>query len=382
MMRLLIPFSFAVLFLFLFSCENGPEPLMTGQELKPSDRYLPGAYQLSSPQMDQPALVLQSNDFIWDGQGTQIIGSTPETDPEEQTGVGILIRDAQNITLRNLEIMGYEVGILARGVQRLRLENCTIHYQKRQLDTLLPQIAGIVLENCSEVIIKNCRIAYNQQGILAKESRMIQLLQDTILGNTQWGLAISQGSEVGVRGCEFSRHFPWGEEWTSSRAPDRGGIRVGPKSRLAENTSNRFTLCTPDIWWEDPVLAAKNLVIDPVDEAPKPMTKSPEQLVLHGAYGPYEFTYPNIWLREQGPQAYIFLLLGPKIGNWKATDGYGWTGINPKTGTFPNTLVAQTADTSSHQLIFEFIGEPFRLPNGHWNKKGAPYPFTYRDPLQ
>ena len=146
MSRIVSAFLFFGYIFLVFSCQNEKTPLSFGLTMNASGRYIPGEYQLSG-QSGKSALLLQAEDFFWDAEGSKIIGSFPTTLPDEQEGIGLKIQDGENITLRNLEIMGYETGILAQNVKRLTLENCTIHYQKRQLDTLLPNIAGIILEN-------------------------------------------------------------------------------------------------------------------------------------------------------------------------------------------------------------------------------------------
>ena len=52
------------------------------------------------------------------------------------------------------------------------------------------------------------------------------------------------------------------------------------------------------------------------------------QYILVNEWGPYDFKYPVIWLREIKDNKYTFLLLGPQ-GNWKSVGGKGlkkfWT---------------------------------------------------------
>lgn len=102
------------------------------------------------------------------------------------------------------------------------------------------------------------------------------------------------------------------------------------------------------------------------------------QYMLINEWGPYDFRYPVIWLREiQKDSTYVFLLLGPQ-GNWKAVDGNGFVSINPKSGTFPATLTAKR-DTSSEdlQIKLEFIGEAFTTQFGETIKRGTVLPFTF-----
>ena len=380
-MRLIRTLFFGLL-LCLSACQPSEKPLSAGHRLSPLQSYLPGTYQLSSLSLDQPALSIQTKELIWDAQGTQLVGATPATRSDQQRGLGLLIEEAELVTIRNLEIMAYEVAILARNVQSLTLENCTIHYQKRDLNDTLLEIAGIILENCPKVLIKNCRIAHNQNGIRSSGNTDLQLLQDTILGNTQWGVVLEDESSLDMQQCLIRHHFPKDqEEWFSSENPQRGAIRIGAESELIALKENLFSQNTPELWWEDqkksPERKARFANNNESEFGFEGTDNTP--FLLHGPYGPYEYTYPMIWERERTEERMTFLLLGPKLGNWKSVDGYGWTSINPKTGTFPNTLVAGIADTTAYELQLEFIGQAFRLPNGHWNPKGKAYPFSFTD---
>lgn len=102
------------------------------------------------------------------------------------------------------------------------------------------------------------------------------------------------------------------------------------------------------------------------------------QYILMNEWGPYNFQYPSVWLREINEEEYIFLLMGPK-GNWKAVGGEGLSGLNPKTGTFPATFKARRdKNNPAFSIQFEFIGEAFTDQFGQEVAKGAVVPFAFR----
>jgi parallel beta-helix repeat protein len=99
--------------------------------------------------------------------------------------------------------------------------------------------------------------------------------------------------------------------------------------------------------------------------------------ILINEWGPYNFEYPTVWLRDIQEDEYIFLLLGP-TGNWKAADGNGFLSIVPKTGTFPATVRARKmADSQDLSLIFEFIGEAFIDQFGKEHRRGEAVNFPF-----
>lgn len=101
------------------------------------------------------------------------------------------------------------------------------------------------------------------------------------------------------------------------------------------------------------------------------------QYILMNEWGPYNFAYPSVWLREIIDDTYVFLLMGP-AGNWKAVGGEGLAKINPKTGTFPTTFKAEKIPGSEVLSIqFEFIGEGFVDQFGTVFEKGQVYPFSF-----
>ncbi|MEZ5042250.1 MAG: right-handed parallel beta-helix repeat-containing protein [Saprospiraceae bacterium] len=100
--------------------------------------------------------------------------------------------------------------------------------------------------------------------------------------------------------------------------------------------------------------------------------------ILMNEWGPYNFQYPSVWLREINEEEYLFLLMGP-AGNWKAINGEGFLSINPKTGTFPATFKARKSPGSERLLIqFEFIGEAFTDQFGQNIARGNIYPFSFQ----
>ncbi len=102
------------------------------------------------------------------------------------------------------------------------------------------------------------------------------------------------------------------------------------------------------------------------------------QYILMDEWGPYNFQYPSIWLRNIEGDKYTFLLLGPPTGNWKSVGGEGWSGLNQKTGAFPATLIAtKQPGAELLTLQLEFIGEAFTDRFGDFNKKGKVFPFGF-----
>lgn len=254
--------------------------------------------------------------------------------------------------------------------------------------------------------------------------------QTEIIGNTirdcQYGIAIEHGQENTIRSNLFENDTVGIRLWQRDQQPsDWGYARAkDTRSRNYEIDDNQFVAVTKPLSiektnpgqlinngfyrsplpasgfgeeWEvkenfigsrvrpDSVISLEELNLTDMPKAlPQAMdTELPlghprgRRYILINEWGPYNFEYPSVWLRDIKEDDYIFLLLGP-TGNWKATDGNGFLSIVPKTGTFPATVRARrAADSQDLSLQFEFIGEAFTDQYGRENRRGVSYPFPF-----
>ena len=70
------------------------------------------------------------------------------------------------------------------------------------------------------------------------------------------------------------------------------------------------------------------------------------------------------------------MLNGP-LGNWRLIDGQGYLAVNPKTGTFPQTLVAKKdPEVSQRKLVFEYLGKSAYRFGKKW-PLGQAYTFSF-----
>lgn len=69
---------------------------------------------------------IQGQDLTIDFQGATLDGSNPEQLPDEFAGRGIVIEDATNVVIKNLIVRGFKIGIYARNCRGLRIEGCDV----------------------------------------------------------------------------------------------------------------------------------------------------------------------------------------------------------------------------------------------------------------
>lgn len=117
----------------------------------------------------------------------------------------------------------------------------------------------------------------------------------------------------------------------------------------------------------------------------KQTTLSPDhsrgrKYIIVNEWGPYDFNYPLIWLREKNDNQYTFAIFGPE-GNWKLTSGEGFTSSSQQTGSMPTSLVL-TKDKNFRgkaSVNLDFIGSEFKDQFGKINERGKPYVFNFKE---
>ncbi|MCB9278282.1 MAG: right-handed parallel beta-helix repeat-containing protein [Lewinellaceae bacterium] len=178
------------LLLLLFtgcSPDKGSE-LEAGQLLRSSatfqtaDYHFPGADSL-----DQPAITVQGEDIVLDFSGITLDGAAETDMPDQFKGLGILVKDSRNVTIKNLSVRGYKVGLMAVHVDSLKLIDCDFSYNyrprlasKRERESLADWLsyhqndqdewlrygAGIYLKDCTHPVVKGVTITQNQNALL------------------------------------------------------------------------------------------------------------------------------------------------------------------------------------------------------------------------
>ncbi|WP_170110479.1 right-handed parallel beta-helix repeat-containing protein [Flavilitoribacter nigricans] len=283
---------------------------------------------------------------------------------------------------------------------------------------------GVEVTFSSNRIIGN-RMEECRYGIWGGYSWETEIIGNTIT-DSQFGLAIEHGQDNVIRANLFENDTVGIRLWQRDQEPSDWGYAQARDTRSRDYLveANQFVAVPKPItvektspgklinneFYRSPLPASglgegwevkdnfigtrvrPDSVIDPaalnLEGLPRPHPQAQDvklplghpkgrRYILINEWGPYNFEYPSVWLRDIKEDEYIFLLLGP-TGNWKAIDGTGFLSIVPKTGTFPATVRARrAADSQDLSLQFEFIGEAFTDQFGGENRRGAAYPFPF-----
>lgn len=95
-------------------------PTGSGEYLKPSDASLL-----------RPAYSVSGNNITLDFKGVILRGTPKTAEPDQRKGLGVRITGS-NITIKNLTVAGYKVGILAEDCKNLKLINCDVSWNWKQ----------------------------------------------------------------------------------------------------------------------------------------------------------------------------------------------------------------------------------------------------------
>lgn len=135
------------------------------------------------------AITIRGDNLTIDFKGATLRGSSQDTLPNERVGTAVRV-EGKGVMIRNLNVHGYKIGIIAKDAHGLRLIDCDVSYnwKQRLLSTLeredtadwmsyhhnekdewLRYGCGVYLRNCDNVEIKRMRATGGQNGLMMTE---------------------------------------------------------------------------------------------------------------------------------------------------------------------------------------------------------------------
>ncbi len=107
-----------LIMMVLAQVPQGPIELQPGMIITQSVRVVPKTYRLAGA-----PLIVRGDNITVDFRGATLEGTDPQADPDQARDTAIVIDGGSNIRIVKADIMGYKVGILARGTRQLTLRN-------------------------------------------------------------------------------------------------------------------------------------------------------------------------------------------------------------------------------------------------------------------
>jgi hypothetical protein len=197
-------------------------------------------------------VIENARNVVLDLDGVSLRGTKPGTDLDRNEGLGIVLRDCEDVTVRGGTLGGYKVCIAAFGCSDLRLENIAFDgwYGMRLLSTSVAENeadwlwphenddgewmenygAAIALTDCEAVTIQGCRGRHGQNGILLTRTDDCTIFDCDFSFLSGWGLAMYRASHNKVSRCIFDycvRGYSHDVYW---RGQDSAGILMFERS--------------------------------------------------------------------------------------------------------------------------------------------------------
>ena len=237
-----LPFLIA---LFCLACNQEIE-LKAGMTINHSVKIKPGIYNLNgSEDLTNPVITIEGKDITIDFNGAVLNGANEFDLPNEFSGVGILVKNGENIKIINAIVKGYKIGLMGEGVDSLKIEDSNFSYNYRQKlkstfekeniddwmsyhhnenDEWLRYGAAIYLKNCNNSIVKNLTVTGGQNGLMLTNCNNGLFYNNNISFNSAIGIGLYRSSfnqvmhnklDWNIRGFSFGNY---------NRGQDSAGI--------------------------------------------------------------------------------------------------------------------------------------------------------------
>lgn len=189
--NLFSPMMVFTLALLAFGRQADTQPLDYGLITKSvtiakGDYFLPAR----SDENGEPVLTIKGDGITVDFNHVLMSGSPADADPDKRAGVAVIVEGA-NVTIKNANIRGYKVGILARNCKNLTIVDSDLSYNWKQHLLSTPDRedlsdwmsyhhneknewlrygAGVYLQKVDGFEIRNVKITGGQCGLMMRES--------------------------------------------------------------------------------------------------------------------------------------------------------------------------------------------------------------------
>lgn len=232
----------------LMCCAAAAEPGIDRDNLTitASTTFRSGRYQINDGD-DNGVLHVRGNDLTLDFQGAALAGAATDAQPDEFHGRGIVIEEANNVTLKNLKARGFKVGVYARNCRNLIIENCDFsdNYKQHLLST--PQAengadwlfghendanewfrygAAVYLDGCTRFTLRNNIARRGQNGICLVRCNEGAVYDNDCSFNSGWGLALYRSCGNVVARNKFDWCIRGYSHGVYNRGQDSAGILV------------------------------------------------------------------------------------------------------------------------------------------------------------
>lgn len=241
-------------FLILFALDISAQEtsLKAGMTIRSSMKIRKAVYALPvSEKNNDPVIEISGNNITIDFNGAVLKGNSATQSPDQFSGICILIKDAKNVTIKNLTAKGYKIALLAKGVGKLIIENCDFSYNYRprlnstqekedisdwmsyhqnEKDEWMRYGAAIYLRNCNNATIRNSKITNCQNALMMTECDSAMVYNNDFSFNSGIGLAMYRCNDNKVLYNKLAFNVRGYSHGVYNRGQDSAGILVYEQS--------------------------------------------------------------------------------------------------------------------------------------------------------
>jgi len=207
---------FFVSLLFALTGMSQENPVRPGMKISRSVKFGKSVYRLDAPADSARSLiVIEGKNLVIDFNNAELRGSNNVKEPDGFFGVAILVRNSENVVIRNLKARGYKIALLARHTDRLTLENCDFSYNYRphlnssqeredisdwmsyhhnEKDEWMRYGAAVYLRDCDFASIRNCRVTGGQNALMMTECNDGKIVNNDFSFNSGIGIGMYRSS--------------------------------------------------------------------------------------------------------------------------------------------------------------------------------------------
>lgn len=200
----------------------------------------------------EPLIVISGSNITVDFNHAVLQGSNDKTCPDEFYGIAVLVKKgSKNIVIRNAEIHGYKIAIMADSVSNLTIYNSDLSYNYRQHlqsnreredisdwmsyhknenDEWMRYGAAIYLKNCRKATVSNNTVTGGQCALMMTRCEQVQANDNDFVFNSGIGIGLYRSSnnkiyhnrlDYNIRGFSAGKYY---------RGQDSAGILVFEQS--------------------------------------------------------------------------------------------------------------------------------------------------------
>ena len=228
--------------------QNKPISLFKGIVIKHSVTIKKQRYHFEgADSLSAAPIIIEGDNITVDFNGAVIAGSTDIENPDKFKGTGIIIKSGKNITIKNLTVKGFKVGLMARGIKRLNMSGSDFSYNYKQHlnstrdredladwqsyhhnenDEWLRYGAGIYLRDCENFIIEKTSVTNGQCGLMLTNCNDGLVTENNFSYNSGLGIGMYRSSRNTILLNQIDWNVRGYSDGVYYRGQDSAGILV------------------------------------------------------------------------------------------------------------------------------------------------------------